>query len=215
MLFTGLGRSVFGETVPTASGGNQDLGHNFSQYRPPSRWITYIYFHMWRYQAFARKLTWYFIGVYIIKKFILDVLREISLKMFYYQTGSWVRINLVMIVLSLIVHKWSRYLHQYTLRDAAWLLNRKGSPLWKKKTFKITRLPKSWIWNLLKNAKTVYMQRVLYLLCSRMEYRYRLRITEWSLIIKAHYQLGCMYTALNVYTARSSIGGAHAVEVFL
>ena len=25
------------------------------------------YFHMWRYQLFMRKLTWYFIGVYIIK----------------------------------------------------------------------------------------------------------------------------------------------------
>ena len=25
------------------------------------------YFHVWRYQVFARKLTWYFIGVYIIK----------------------------------------------------------------------------------------------------------------------------------------------------
>ena len=24
------------------------------------------YFHMWRYQVFARKLTWYFIGVYIL-----------------------------------------------------------------------------------------------------------------------------------------------------
>ena len=24
------------------------------------------YLHMWRYQVFARKLTWYFIGVYII-----------------------------------------------------------------------------------------------------------------------------------------------------
>ena len=24
------------------------------------------YFHIWRYQVFARKLTWYFIGVYII-----------------------------------------------------------------------------------------------------------------------------------------------------
>ena len=24
------------------------------------------YFHMWRYQVFAQKLTWYFIGVYII-----------------------------------------------------------------------------------------------------------------------------------------------------
>ena len=24
------------------------------------------YFHMWRYQVFARKLSWYFIGVYII-----------------------------------------------------------------------------------------------------------------------------------------------------
>ena len=28
------------------------------------------YFHMWRYQVFARKLTWYFIGVYIIKLII-------------------------------------------------------------------------------------------------------------------------------------------------
>ena len=28
------------------------------------------YFHMWRYQVFTRKLTWYFIGVYIIKRFI-------------------------------------------------------------------------------------------------------------------------------------------------
>ena len=26
------------------------------------------YFHLWRYQVFARKLTWYFIGVYIIIK---------------------------------------------------------------------------------------------------------------------------------------------------
>ena len=25
------------------------------------------YFHVWRYHVFARKLTWYFIGVYIIK----------------------------------------------------------------------------------------------------------------------------------------------------
>ena len=24
------------------------------------------YFHVWRYHVFARKLTWYFIGVYII-----------------------------------------------------------------------------------------------------------------------------------------------------
>ena len=50
MLFTGLGRSVFGETVPseyrprpTVSGGTQDLGHSFSQYGPPSQCITYIY----------------------------------------------------------------------------------------------------------------------------------------------------------------------------
>ena len=27
------------------------------------------YFHMWRYQAFAQKLTWYFTGVYIIIPF--------------------------------------------------------------------------------------------------------------------------------------------------
>ena len=28
------------------------------------------YFHIWRYQIFARKLTWYFIGVYIIKLYL-------------------------------------------------------------------------------------------------------------------------------------------------
>ena len=48
MLFTGLGRSVLGKTVPSvssaASGRTRDRGHSFSQYGPPSRWITYIYF---------------------------------------------------------------------------------------------------------------------------------------------------------------------------
>ena len=48
MLFTGLGQSILGETVSsvwvyrsrsTASGGTQDLGHSFSRYGPPSRWI--------------------------------------------------------------------------------------------------------------------------------------------------------------------------------
>ena len=34
------------------------------------------YFHMWRYHVFARKLTWYFIGIYII-------IHVISLKLFY------------------------------------------------------------------------------------------------------------------------------------
>ena len=29
------------------------------------------YFHMWRYHVFARKLTWYFIGIYIINIIIL------------------------------------------------------------------------------------------------------------------------------------------------
>ena len=39
MLFIGLGRSVLGEgeTVPSAEGGTQDLGHSFSQYGPSSR----------------------------------------------------------------------------------------------------------------------------------------------------------------------------------
>ena len=27
------------------------------------------YFHKWRYQVFVQKLSWYFIGVYIIKDF--------------------------------------------------------------------------------------------------------------------------------------------------
>ena len=38
MLFTSQDRSVLGKTVPsvlcTASGGIQDRGHSFSQYRP-------------------------------------------------------------------------------------------------------------------------------------------------------------------------------------
>ena len=36
LLFTSLGRSVFGKTVPSVlvSGGTQDLGHTFSQYGP-------------------------------------------------------------------------------------------------------------------------------------------------------------------------------------
>lgn len=42
MLFTGLGRSVLGKTVPSVSS-TQDLGHHFSQYRPPGQWKTYIY----------------------------------------------------------------------------------------------------------------------------------------------------------------------------
>ena len=41
MLFTGLGQSVLGETVPevlsTARGQYSDRGHSFSQYGPPSR----------------------------------------------------------------------------------------------------------------------------------------------------------------------------------
>ena len=44
MLFTGLGRSVLGKTVPSVSS-TRDLGHSFSQYGPPGRWITYICTH--------------------------------------------------------------------------------------------------------------------------------------------------------------------------
>ncbi len=44
MLFTSLGRSVLGKTVPAASGGIQDLGHSFSQYGPTGWGLTYIYF---------------------------------------------------------------------------------------------------------------------------------------------------------------------------
>ena len=39
------------------------------------------YFHMWRYQVFARKLTFYFIGVYIIKGLIIwddEVIWQVS-----------------------------------------------------------------------------------------------------------------------------------------
>ena len=48
MQFTILGLSVFGKTVPSVLSTAldciiQDLGHNFSQYRPPTWQITYIY----------------------------------------------------------------------------------------------------------------------------------------------------------------------------
>ena len=36
MLFTGLGRSILGKTVPPVSS-TGDLGHSFSQYGPPGR----------------------------------------------------------------------------------------------------------------------------------------------------------------------------------
>ena len=44
------------------------------------------YFHMWRYQVFARKLTWYFIGVYIInRRYYMAAWRnEISLRVLNY-----------------------------------------------------------------------------------------------------------------------------------
>ena len=41
MLFTNLGRSVLGKTVPSVLD-IQDLGHSFSQYGPPGCWITYV-----------------------------------------------------------------------------------------------------------------------------------------------------------------------------
>ena len=45
MLFTGLDRSVLRETVPSVWVlSTQALGHSFSQYGPPSQWITYIYY---------------------------------------------------------------------------------------------------------------------------------------------------------------------------
>ena len=37
------------------------------------------YFHMWRYQVFARKLNWYFIGVYIINIIIMGVFNACTL----------------------------------------------------------------------------------------------------------------------------------------
>ena len=48
MQFTSLGLSVLGETVPSVLSTAlsciiQDLGHSFSQYRPPTWQITYIY----------------------------------------------------------------------------------------------------------------------------------------------------------------------------
>ena len=37
------------------------------------------YFHMWRYQVFARKLIWFFIGVYIIKIVCLLIVHSSTL----------------------------------------------------------------------------------------------------------------------------------------
>ena len=34
------------------------------------------YFLMWRYQVFAQKVTWYFIGVYIIKLIIIIIITK-------------------------------------------------------------------------------------------------------------------------------------------
>ena len=63
------------------------------------------YFHMWRYEVFARKLTWYFIGLYIIKHFTscfsriffvkpknMSILILVTVCSFFAQTGppvSW------------------------------------------------------------------------------------------------------------------------------
>ena len=44
------------------------------------------YFHMWRYQVFARKLTWYFIGVYIIiiiVNYFLQLFRDFDYRPLY------------------------------------------------------------------------------------------------------------------------------------
>ena len=50
MLFTSLAWPVLGETIPSVwvppFSCTQDLGHSFSQYGPPSWWITYIYIYM-------------------------------------------------------------------------------------------------------------------------------------------------------------------------
>ena len=63
------------------------------------------YFHTWRYQVFERKLTWYFIGVYIIKAPIaplhstninkttstrkLTLSKNFKKKNFFYIIASW------------------------------------------------------------------------------------------------------------------------------
>ena len=46
---------------PAASGCTRDLGHSFSQYGPPGRWITYIYLISFGYK-------WYYIQYNIIGK---------------------------------------------------------------------------------------------------------------------------------------------------
>ena len=49
------------------------------------------YFHMWRYEVFARKLTWYFIGdlynKYILKKFLYKYLTNV--RFFLSQLLNW------------------------------------------------------------------------------------------------------------------------------
>ena len=43
-VICGLGRSVLGKTVPSVLGTARGLWHSFSQYGPPGRQITYMYF---------------------------------------------------------------------------------------------------------------------------------------------------------------------------
>ena len=55
------------------------------------------YFHVWRYHAFARKLTWYFIGVYIIKGIHSLHLHYLYLGILFNSTALILKLELVVV----------------------------------------------------------------------------------------------------------------------
>ena len=51
------------------------------------------YFHVWRYHVFARKFTWYFIGVYIIKCFPLITFKQSRRSLWRIKTYTYFVVN--------------------------------------------------------------------------------------------------------------------------
>ena len=51
------------------------------------------YFHVWEYHVFARKFTWYFIGVYIIKCFPLITFKQSRRSLWRIKTYTYFVVN--------------------------------------------------------------------------------------------------------------------------
>ena len=62
------------------------------------------YFHMWWYQVFARKLTWYLIGVYIMKH--------------YKKIATFTTNHLMIILIRLFKDLWRFFINTYSLRQS-------------------------------------------------------------------------------------------------